>query len=122
MGQGNSSPLRKNPRTPYEYHSSDKIATEGLINEYKEQIQPQLDADARKIENELMVHDGIFLYARDILRIRYVDADNIVHYAVLSRKLRIHYLRKTIKIPFVIGTFINEDAYDTFIGRVITNV
>ena len=122
MGHTSSFPISKNPQTPYEYHSSDKIATLELIDQYKEQIQPQLDADARIIENELMTRDGIFLYNHNILRIHYVDANNITHYAVLSRKLRIQCLRKTIKIPFVIGSFINGDVHDTFIGRVITNV
>lgn len=125
MGQGQSSrknPRTTNPQTPYEYHPSDEIGTLELVDQYKDQIQPQLEADARVIEKRLLDCDGIFLYNYDILRIHYVDTNNITHYAVLSKKVRAHLLRITIKIPFVIGSFINEGEHDTFIGRVITNV
>ena len=125
MGQGQSSrknPKITNPQTPYEYHPSDEIEVIELIDKYIEQIQPQLEADARVIEQTLLKRDSMFLYNSDTLRIHYVDTNNITHYVVLSKRFRSNILRKNIKIPFVIGNFINEGEHDTFICRVITNV
>jgi len=125
MGQGQSSsknPRTTNPQTPYEYHPSDEIEVIELIDKYIEQIQPQLEADARVIEQTLLKRDSMFLYNADTLRIHYVDTNNITHYVVLSKRFRSNILRKNIKIPFVIGNFINKGTHDTFIGRVITNV
>ncbi len=116
-----------NPKTQYEYSSSDWFMDEKYMDAIEECIQEQLEADARYVEELLNKYDGsIIFFERDILRVK-LDLTKLVKldttkfqptHAVLTRGIRVKYLMKNMKIPFTINTHREGRGYMTTIQKV----
>ncbi len=107
------------PKTPYEFCSSDWIINESDMNMIEEYIQEQLEEDARHVEE--LIHKfggGVILYERNILRVK-LEPTKFKHtHAVLHRGIRVKYLMKNLKIPYTIITVIVLGSGETTIQRV----
>ncbi len=109
-----------NPKTPYEYHKNDIGFYDNELDELKEHIQEQLEADAKHIEYELTKEDSTgcyYLYPSHILRVKIPENYSTEKYGtsapptshgVLSVKQRLMFLKKNMKIPFTV--IIHGDA------------
>ena len=110
---GNIPTKVKDPKTPYEYKSTDIwIENEEQITpQLMYQFRPQLDADARFVEENLKNHGCGHIGKKNILRVSYLSIDKTTQWCVISYKVRVAHLKKNIKIPF---TLTENLGYYTF--------
>lgn len=111
---GNVSTCVKDPKTPYEYRSSDKWIEklEQITPELMYQFRPQLEADARFVEEKIKkFHDVFYIREKDILRVSYLTIDKTTEWCVLDYNVRVAHLKKNIKIPFTVTPHV---GYYTF--------
>lgn len=97
-----------NPKTPYEYSPKDHWLTEEYVNKYIEVFQDQLNADARHVEQCLRASTAGSLWFTNAHVLRLRISENA--YGVLSQDLRIKYLIKNLKLPFIVSFHAYGDA------------